>query len=1530
MVNRNLSGWSRLLGPALLLLLTSSVHGQALPQIGEVKVTPPGNGPVNVLVELKQAPAAVIYGNTLRQNAGLSKDRAQALAVSAAREQIQAVKAEQQKFDAVLAGLPAGAKEIYRVQKAYNGIAFQVDSSQVPALQRLPGVKAVHLISLEYPTNSTSVPFLGVPNVWSSAPAGVTGTGIRIGIIDTGIDYQHANFGGTGLLADYQANDTTVAESTGPATFPTAKVVGGTDLVGNAYNGNNTPVPDPDPMDCNGHGSHVAGTAAGFGVTAAGATYTGPYDGSAPFASLRIGPGVAPGASLYAIRVFGCTGGTGVVVAAIDWALDPNGDNDMSDHLDVINMSLGSDNGSLNDSSAQASENAAATGMIVVTSAGNAGDTYYIVGSPSVSSRTISTAAIVDSGIGGAALNVNSPPAIAGGYAASAANSFAPTPAPAPTGQTANIVLALDAANASGPLTTDGCTALTNAAAVAGNIALIDRGTCGFQVKANNAQAAGAIGVIIANNVAGDPNLIALGATGITPVTIPVVMISQADRNTIVAGLPANATLGAATAADTLASFSSRGPRRASSPVRLKPDIAAPGLNITSTQTGVTCASGCIVTSPSGFLPGNQALTISGTSMASPHMAGTMALMRQLHPDWSVEQLKALVMDYALHDTTIGANGSGLRYGPGRIGAGRVDPAASAAGTVVALNDDDTGVVSVSFDSIQVVGSATEVKNVRVLNTGSSTAAYDLSIVTYVDAPGIAFSLPSGTTVSVPAGGSTTIPVQMDATAAMMNHTREATVAPGQAAPSPLTSLGTLARHWLTEEAGYLVLSQGGTPKLHVPLYITSRPASTMAAPATIPTGGNPTGSTTIPLTGADVCTGTPVAGPNCSGTFPTTEVSLVTPFELQVVSPRNPALPNSPYADLQYAGVAYSAASNLLLFGVSTWGDWSSPTDVSFNIYIDANSDGTFDRVLFNSNPGTMALRLFGNNGATNQDSFITAIFTIATSGVSTSTFLNAASPASVDSALFNNNVMVLAATPASLGLPAGTTKFKYKIVTCPGFAPLCLGLNGFDLDEANGPFTYDYAAANQGLNFGGTALAVDMNGSSIPVTWNTTNMTNNGSLGALLFHHHNKAGQRAQTIALQGTPTTDLAITKSVAPANPTLGQNVTFTLTVSNGTATGATGVQVTDLLPDGLTYVSDDGGGAYDPNTGLWTVGAVAASGSVTLHVVATVDTTDMACNPAQITAVTPLDTNPANNSSGVCVTAPNSADVAVTVTSPASVFVGQTIHYLVKVTNSGADTAYSLNLQQAIPGFSMLPGTASAGSYNPATGLWNLASLGKGFTETLDIAVTAPNMAGPLTNQSNGTAGTADPNNANNTASAATLVLSPATIANVTKTVSGTFSEGGTITYTITIPNTSTFDQQDNPGHEFTDTLSPLLTLVSASASSGAITTAANTVNWDGVITAGGSVTITITALINNGAGGQTICNQGTVSFDADGNGTNESTIQTDDPGVGGTADPTCFIVLSTPQIPTLSPVGLALLALLLVGGALLVLRRRQA
>jgi hypothetical protein len=148
------------------------------------------------------------------------------------------------------------------------------------------------------------------------------------------------------------------------------------------------------------------------------------------------------------------------------------------------------------------------------------------------------------------------------------------------------------------------------------------------------------------------------------------------------------------------------------------------------------------------------------------------------------------------------------------------------------------------------------------------------------------------------------------------------------------------------------------------------------------------------------------------------------------------------------------------------------------------------------------------------------------------------------------------------------------------------------------------------------------------------------------------------------------------------------------------------------------------------------------------------------------------------------------------------------------------------------------------------------------------------------------------------------VQSPANVSG-TKTVSGTFAPGGSITYTVTLSNSSTSPQLDNPGNEFTDVLPSSLTLLSANATSGSATATAgtNTATWNGSIAGSGTVTMTITATISNLPDGTVISNQGMISYDADGNGTNEASRVTDDPSIGGASDPTTFKVADVNDPP---------------------------
>jgi hypothetical protein len=293
-----------------------------------------------------------------------------------------------------------GGRVLFRATRSYNGIAMVVGADKIAQVAALPGVKAVHPLHPKFHTAAFSdVDFLGARSFWAKPPFGIHGENIRVADIDSGLDYIHANFGGPGSSGYSIVTNHGFANSAPNPFFPTQKVPGGYDFAGDNYAANQTdpahaPSPDPDPFDCGGHGTGTASLIAGYGVTSAGFTYSGSYDATNPaMSNLSISPGMAPSAKLYPLRVFGCGGSTNLVIEAIEWAMDPNGDGNLNDHLDVINMSLGSNEGYADDPDDIAASNASTIGILVCSAAGNAGDTFYVHSSPAAAAGTLSCAA---------------------------------------------------------------------------------------------------------------------------------------------------------------------------------------------------------------------------------------------------------------------------------------------------------------------------------------------------------------------------------------------------------------------------------------------------------------------------------------------------------------------------------------------------------------------------------------------------------------------------------------------------------------------------------------------------------------------------------------------------------------------------------------------------------------------------------------------------------------------------------------------------------------------------------------------------------------------------------------------------------------------------------------------------------------------------------------------------------------------------------------------------------------------------------
>lgn len=554
------------------------------------------------------------------------------------------------KVDAQQAGMRGtlasyGARELSTLRVGVNGFRVKVDVSRLTEIRNLAGVRTVGRVETFVPDLENSIPWIGADALHAS---GIDGAGVSVAIIDTGIDYYHANFGGAGNPADYAADDPTIIEV---GTFPTARVVIGTDFVGGCDVGTSGCVitPDPDPLDVNFHGSHVAGIAGGNGVLGS------------------IGPGVAPAVDLWALKVFGDVAiSTNAVSEAIEFALDPNGDGDMSDHADVINMSLGSSFGDPNSPSALASQNAAEVGIIVVASAGNSGDVPYVTGSPAVAPAVISVAASITGGLLASSFEVTSNAGLEGFYENLEA---AFTPRLEDVGPVAGDLVVADPLN--------GCVPLVNAADVAGNIALIQRGACRFDTKGTNAEAAGAIAFVVFNNQAGAGPIV-MGGNPI--VFIPGVMLGTDDGGLLATaeggGADVEVNLDVAPAPqndDNLAGFSSRGPGHGSSVhhgiagSQFKPDITAPGVSIVSTLVG----------------SGSGATTASGTSMSAPHTAGLAALMHANNPSLTPFEIKAIMQntsEVANVDGTGGVNPYPLaRQGTGVIRANRAISATAVA-----------------------------------------------------------------------------------------------------------------------------------------------------------------------------------------------------------------------------------------------------------------------------------------------------------------------------------------------------------------------------------------------------------------------------------------------------------------------------------------------------------------------------------------------------------------------------------------------------------------------------------------------------------------------------------------------------------------------------------------------------------------------------------------------------------------------------------------------------------------------------------
>ena len=617
-----------------------------------------------------------------------------------------ALNAERQAFRNAAASAGVSMKERYSFDTLWNGVSVDASADNARKIRSLDGVTGVWPVLV---IDAPDQPLQGSPELFTAISMtgadiaqnelGFTGAGVKVAVMDTGIDVDHADFGGDG-----------VARNDSPL-FPSTRIAYGYDFVGDDFNADPTsatynPVttPDNNPDDCGGHGTHVAGIVGANGVV----------------------KGVAPEVTFGAYRVFGCNGSTtaDIMIAAMERAY--------ADGMDILNMSIGSAYQWPQYPTAVAASNLVDRGMVVVTSIGNSGaNGLYSASAPGLGEKVIGTASFDNTHSALPTFTV-SPDATSIGYGPATG---APLP---PTSGTFPITRTGTAAS-----TADACSPLL-AGSLNGQVALVRRGGCSFHIKSDNAQNAGAIAVVLYNSGAGRFNPTVVGPA---PINVPVVAISDTEGVLIdgrLAAGPVDMTWTDQTGSfvsptgGLISSFSSYG---LSPDLALKPDIGAPGGNIYSTiplEQGVH---------------GNN----SGTSMASPHVAGAAALVLEARSDANASNMRDILQNSADPKNWWGNPGLGFLDVVHRQGAGMVDVDDS----ILAETLVQPGKISAGEGEAGPFA-----QTLTLSNKGSSAVTYDLSSVNALSTSGVitagfstsnatvAFSAPS---VTVPAGGSASV-----------------------------------------------------------------------------------------------------------------------------------------------------------------------------------------------------------------------------------------------------------------------------------------------------------------------------------------------------------------------------------------------------------------------------------------------------------------------------------------------------------------------------------------------------------------------------------------------------------------------------------------------------------------------------------------------------------------------------------------------------------------------------------------------------
>jgi minor extracellular serine protease Vpr len=822
---------------------------------------------------------------------------------------------EQAAFLDRVRALDPNARVVADVQIVLNAVFVAVDASVLPQLANDPAVARIARVADYELDLSQTVPYIGAAAVQAS---GFTGKGIKVSVMDSGVDFTHAAFGGPGTVEFYREcygvspfeagwsldephNSAPVGECAKYFGPKASKVVGGYDFVGELWPSGPL-LPNPNPIGFESHGTNVADIIGGKN-------------------------GVAPGASIYAVKVCSAVSSSCSGIALIqgmEFSVNPNGDGRLNDRVDIVNMSLGASYGRpFDDDLAAAVDAATELGVLTVASAGNSADKPYATGTPSSAWSALSVAQTAVPGGFLPLMQITAPANIVGSFPAVFQSWSAP------------LLAAIEAPvqygdGAGGNLL--GCNPFAPGS-LAGKIVLVDRGACNFTLKGKNIGDAGGVAGIIGLVAPGDPFDGADG--GDRPLDAPTYMVSQAISNRLKSGLPNTVVrfdpaVGISLAGSMVGS-SSRGPQPDAAHL-IKPEIGAPGASISAVA---------------GTGDGTRAF--GGTSGAAPMVAGSAALLLEAFggtkatakgtpPGRAVGvglrpvELKARLMNNAetniVNDPLTGALAPISRIGGGEV---RVDRALAAP---IAAWDNDRPQGGLSFGFVDVTDSVTITRTVRVRNYSNQRRTYTVTpTFRFADDAAlgaVSVSAPRNVTVGPGRGTDTLFNVSITIDGSRLRGNFMSSGSQG-ANPATLTT---------NEIDGYLVLDDGKHP-IRLPWHVLPRkaakvvPDTTEIVPGSFPQviGLSNTGVGFAQNDAYALLATAPRLEPGARGQQqPTPSIRAVGINTIPVP-----------------AGFCSASPSFLWLFAVNTWERQQHLLPVSHLIFLDTNRDGVDDYVVLN-----------------------------------------------------------------------------------------------------------------------------------------------------------------------------------------------------------------------------------------------------------------------------------------------------------------------------------------------------------------------------------------------------------------------------------------------------------------------------------------------------------------------------------------------------------------------------------------------------